>query len=182
MMERDANYYMRMCASCALHIHGATPQSYEYAANRTRRLLFMTGAHESGQWRWRRQHGFSEYSDGGAFGLWQCELGSIEASVRAIARNTWLRNNVELWLNTWGSDVIDPSEYSAAQILLALQRPEGDALSCLLARLHYFRVPEPFPRGLADLAKYAKRYYNTHLGSATWENYRDAYERGWVNG
>ena len=54
LMERDADYYMRMCASCALHIHGKAAQSYEYAANRTRRLLFMTGAHESGQWRWRR--------------------------------------------------------------------------------------------------------------------------------
>lgn len=57
-----------------------------------------------------------------------------------------------------------------------------------MARVHYYRVPEALPTRKAikhpeakldwiiDMAKYAKKYYNTELGKATWQQYADAYQ------
>jgi len=177
-MNPTQDHYMRMCASCALHIHGGRPPTYDYAINRTRRILYMTGAHESGGWQWRRQLGYDRDSTGGAFGLWQCELGSIRASLEMLGRSAALRIRSETWLKLWGDTLYDIPSAPVRDVLLELQEPSGDALSCLLARLHYYRVPEPFPSGKDALARYAKDHYNTHLGSATWQDYRDAYERG----
>lgn len=51
------------------------------------------------------------------------------------------------------------------------------AYSTAMARVHYYRVPEALPSSddVEAMAKYAKKYYNTHLGKARWEDYRDAY-------
>jgi len=52
-------------------------------------------------------------------------------------------------------------------------------LSCLLARLHYLRVPEAVPATVQDMALYAKAHYNTRLGKATASDYLSAYEKWW---
>jgi len=41
----------------------------------------------------------------------------------------------------------------------------------IMARIHYRRVPEPLPNDLSGYAKYYKKYYNTHLGKGTEEEF-----------
>lgn len=43
--------------------------------------------------------------------------------------------------------------------------------SVVIARLIYWRVPEPIPKDLKGRAKYYKKYYNTVHGKATVEEY-----------
>lgn len=45
--------------------------------------------------------------------------------------------------------------------------------ACAMARVHYLRVPEPLPavHDLHGQARYWKRYYNTHLGAGTEEQF-----------
>ena len=61
-------------------------------------------------------------------------------------------------------------------------------LATAMARVHYYRVEEALPTRKAikhpeakldwiiDMAKYAKKYYKTELGKATWQQYADAYQ------
>lgn len=46
---------------------------------------------------------------------------------------------------------------------------------CAMCRIHYLRVPEALPKAddHAGMAKYWKKYYNTHLGAGT--------EKGFMN-
>lgn len=174
----------RLCRDCASSIYGTRAPTAAYADN-VARLLFMTAAHESGGFRHRRQLGFARFSAKGAFGLWQCELASVEDSIDYI-RNASRRPLFERcmqWLDGWPelSD-IDLSHRTAAFALLALQDPRGDPLSCLLARLHYVRDPQPVPATPPEMAAYAKRVYNTRLGAATAADYLRAYERYWPDG
>lgn len=48
-----------------------------------------------------------------------------------------------------------------------------------MARLHYFRVPEPLPAGndILAMARYWKEHYNTHLGRGTVEEFQGNYTR-----
>ena len=48
----------------------------------------------------------------------------------------------------------------------------------IMARVHYLRVPVPLPEvdDLVGLAKYWKKYYNTHLGKGSWRKAIDKYE------
>lgn len=181
-MSRATSRVVRLlCDDCACSIYTSTAPSMAYA-DRVARLLFMTAAHESGGFRWRRQLGFSRDDDRGAFGLWQCELASIEASIDLIHRpdRRPLRDRCLAWLDRWpGLEDVDLSHRTLGIALLALQEPRGDPLSCLLARLHYLRVPEAVPATVQDMAAYAKRHYNTRLGKATAADYLSAYEKGW---
>ena len=63
-------------------------------------------------------------------------------------------------------------EVSKDGILAVIQDSRGDPLSCLLARLHYLRVPEAVPATVQDMALYAKAHYNTRLGKATAADFR----------
>ena len=83
-MSRATSRVVRLlCDDCACSIYTSTAPSMAYA-DRVARLLFMTAAHESGGFRWRRQLGFSRDDDRGAFGLWQCEWQSIADSIRYV--------------------------------------------------------------------------------------------------
>ena len=177
----DKQDILRLCRDCAASIYGTAPPSPQYA-ERVAKLLFMTAAHESLAFRFRRQIGFRRETCTGAFGLWQCELASIEASIDLIHRpdRRPLRDRCLAWLDRWpGLEDVDLSHRTLGIALLALQEPRGDPLSCLLARLHYLRVPEAVPATVQDMAVYAKRYYNTRLGKATASDYLRAYERWW---
>ena len=47
----------------------------------------------------------------------------------------------------------------------------------IMARLVYYRVPEPLPDTLHGMASYWKRHYNTHRGKGTEEEFIKNYER-----
>lgn len=63
------------------------------------------------------------------------------------------------------------------------------AFAVAMVRVHYYRVPEALPKRKAikhpdqkddwinAMAKYAKKYYNTELGKATWQDYAKAYKK-----
>lgn len=172
---------LRLCRDCAASIYGTTPPSPEYA-ERVAKLLFMTSAHESLAFRFRRQIGFRRETCTGAFGLWQCELASIEASIDLIHRpdRRPLRDRCLAWLDRWpGLEDIDLSHRTLGIALLALQAPRGDPLSCLFGRLHYMRDPLPVPVTPMEMAQYAKEVYNTSAGKAAALDYYQAYERHW---
>lgn len=173
---------LRLCRDCAASIYGTTPPSPEYA-ERVAKLLFMTSAHESGGFRYRRQIGFTRDSVTGAFGLWQCEWPSIADSIRFIRnpKRAELYGRCVTWLDGYDRQFPELALHDVAQrgILATIQDVRGDPLSCLLARLHYLRVPEAVPATVQEMAAYAKKYYNTRLGSATDADYFRAYERWW---
>jgi hypothetical protein len=178
----DKQDILRLCRDCAASIYGTAPPSPQYA-ERVAKLLFMTAAHESLAFRFRRQIGFRRETCTGAFGLWQCEWQSIADSIRYVRtpKRVELYNRCVTWLD--GYDKYFPElavdEVSKNGILAVIQDSRGDPLSCLLARLHYLRVPEAVPATVQDMAAYAKRYYNTRLGKATAADYLSAYEKWW---
>ena len=49
------------------------------------------------------------------------------------------------------------------------------AYACAMARLVYYRVPEPIPLTVADQAAYWKQYYNTTKGQGHVQQYLDAW-------
>jgi hypothetical protein len=49
------------------------------------------------------------------------------------------------------------------------------ALSICMARIHYYRIPEPLPIDIISMAHYWKKYYNTYLGSGTEKEFIDNY-------
>lgn len=180
-----------MSLSCMENCYVRNEPTPAYADNGAR-LLCMVWAHESDGGKARRQYGFPSdphepRGTKGAFGAWQTELGSIMASLNWIRATQKLSERVRMW--TAGSDVRPewfvekPNMNTIHGILRLLQMPEGDELSCLLARIHFYRFPEPMPdtdRARADLAK---KRYNTYAGKATPGMYLAAYERhfSWLN-
>lgn len=164
------------CNSCAAAIYGRTPPNEAYAA-RVATLLFGTIAHESDGFRARRQYGFSYESDRGAWGLCQCEPGSVRDSLMRLKTDQKLAKRVAVWLSggderatlTWLTDRDVPT---VLRMLTA-----NDRLAVLFARLHYFRVAEPVPESLEEQAAYYKRYYNTTAGKATPEDFLNAVHR-----
>ncbi len=50
-------------------------------------------------------------------------------------------------------------------------------LAIAMCRVHYLRVKEAIPFGINEQAKYYKKYYNTHLGAATTQQYIDNYKK-----
>lgn len=148
--------------------------STEYG-DRVGKLLFMTAAHESGGFLFRRQTTFSKNSLNGAFSLWQFEIGSVSDSIRWIGSRQHLHDKAIGFVGE--KDFALLQRKRLMELLLYVQKPEGDRLACLLARLHYFRMRESVPEDLEGLSRYAKKYYNTHLGKATSGHYLAAYRR-----
>jgi len=122
------------------------------------KLLIMTAAHESMGYRYRAQQG------GPALSYYQIEPNTLD----------------DLYTNYLAFR-------PAKQALLDAYLPEGmaraealeniDSYATAAARLIYGRVPDALP-GVADseaLAKYAKKFWNTELGAATWEKYLSDY-------
>lgn len=52
-------------------------------------------------------------------------------------------------------------------------------LAILVARLKYLSIPEPLPQpnDLSGMARYWKKYYNTHLGAGTEAQFITAYKK-----
>jgi len=171
----DIERIMCICYDCAEQVYDKRAPTPAYA-DRVARLLFMTAAHES-LLKFRRQHGFSRDSLRGAFGLWQTEYSSMRDSYRWLESRPAAKHHAVEFLkraNAEGQLSLPFREH-----FFMVQSPLGDALSCLYARLHYFRVPEPVPERPADQATYAKKYYNTELGKATAAGYQWAYYHWW---
>ena len=124
------------------------------------KLLMMTATHESMGFRYRAQVG------GPALSYFQIEPNTLN----------------DLYENYL---VFRPER----QALLDKYLPEGmsreealenkDDYACAAARLQYSRVPAALPTVSDDeaLAKYAKQYWNTELGAATWQKYLDDFNR-----
>lgn len=171
-----------LCDDCACSIYNTRAPSLEYA-RRVAKLLFMTAAHESGGFRWRRQLGLGRFDNRGAFGLWQCERASIEDSIRFVrsAKRRALYHHCVDWLDAYDHDFPDLSlsEHDLNAITTVMQDNRGDPLACLMARLHYLKFPGAVPPNTAGMAAYAKQYYNTHLGKAVAADYLIAFEKYW---
>lgn len=135
--------------------------------------LFMIAAHESDGFRARRQYGFSPTSMGGAFGLWQCEADGINRSIARIQSNEIAWRRCVSWLRQHGLEMPMRTDL----VLQAIQQPSGDPLAAMIVRLFHFGVPDAIPGTLPAMAAYAKRYHNTVAGSATAQNYLDAFNR-----
>jgi len=175
-------HFQQLCRQVAQITYNQRPPSDAYA-ERTARLLYMTGAHESGGFRWRRQMGFNSTSTQGAFGIWQCEWGSIADSCAWLDKHPCVRFRLAAWLYQYHEMRGIPLYASAKEKLLTiLQTSLGDPLSCAFARLHYFRDPSPIPETIGDLAAYAKRVYNTSMGAAKAADYERAYRQHWPGG
>jgi len=127
--------------------------------------------------------GISRDDDRGAFGLWQCEWQSIADSIRYVRtpKRVELYHRCVTWLDGYDKYFPELALHDDAKraILAVIQDVRGDPLSCLLARLHYLRVPEAVPATVQDMAVYAKAHYNTRLGKATASDYLRAYEKWW---
>jgi hypothetical protein len=168
---------LALCCAVARAIPTASnPERHEW---NVARLLFSTVAHESDGFRARRQYGFTAHSTKGAFGLWQCEWGSISSSLQALVYRPAINEQCIAWVDTFGisRDCLLPS--NQPQTLLLLQEEKGDPLSAMFARLHYKWIPEAVPENIYDIAAYAKKYYNTYRGKARESDYRTAYEKYW---
>lgn len=105
-------------------------------------LLLETCAVESDMQRYDRQIG-----GGPAKGIFQCEPDTL-----ADIRNNFIKFR---------------SQYHRFL--------EGDLLhsayAVIIARMHYLRVPEAIPDNRYDRGLYWKKYYNTHLGKGTHQDY-----------
>ncbi len=164
---------LSLCISCAKGIYGNRPPSEHYAA-RVARLLAGTAAVESGISE-RRQHGFSATTIKGAWGLWQTEIAALRDSLAYVqARPALMRRCGEWLFEHNGGDFAVLYGLADAEILRLLAT--WDRLACLVARLHYLRIPSAIPEDLTEQARYWKKYYNTRLGKGTPGKYIDAWE------
>ena len=129
-------------------------------------LLLMTCAHESNGGKYIKQ------IEGPALGIYQ-----MEPSTHDDIWNNYLEFRMELKR--------DLTSQSAFYDVDASEMIGNMYYATAMARIHYWRVPEPIPKlyqGLSEsgLAQYCKDHYNTHLGKATPEKYLTDYLR-WRN-
>lgn len=157
-------YMYELCESCAHALYDARRPTPDYARAVTL-LLFGTIAHESGTFLYTRQHGFGWDSDRGAWGLAQCELGSVSASLGYLKNRPELVRRAAQWLAEDKDATLDWLFVLAPQQVLRLL-PVSERLAVLFCRLHYFRVPESVPLTVAGMDRYYKQYYNTAAGKA----------------
>jgi hypothetical protein len=138
-------------------------------------LLAGTAAVESGISE-RRQYGFSTATIGGAWGLWQTEIAALRDSLTYVQARPALMRRCGAWLfEHEGGDFAVLYGLADAEILRLVAT--WDRLACLIARLHYIRIPSPVPANLTNQALYWKRFYNTRLGKGTPGGYIDRWER-----
>lgn len=170
-----AAWINELCESCAWEIYGNVKPSNEYA-QATAQLLKGTVAHESDLFRHTRQMGFSWNSDSGAWGLAQCELGSVTDSIKYLKARPELTRRCAVWL----ADDKDANLnwlFAMRPVDVLRLLPVSDQLSILFMRLHYMRRPEPIPRDLSSQDQYYKKFYNTSAGSAVLGDFTRALKR-----
>lgn len=162
-----------ICRTVSQNVYaGNDPPLADYAYN-AERLLFMTAAHESGGFRYRRQLGKWEW-DKGAFGLWQVEWGSMETSIRWMLHREIFDRVREFWF-AQGFNVPAAPDALKRFVIEQPQDIAGDLIGCTMARVHYLRSPGMIPDHAIGMAAYAKAVFNTRLGKATREDYLEAY-------
>jgi len=165
---------------------GDKAPSPEYQHSATH-LLFMTAAHESGGFIFRRQRGFGRNTRGGAFGLWQTQVPSLIDNIKYIVQHRELLDRLLLNLPQECINILnmcvahvgtmEGTSEVLRDTLIFLQQRESDQLACAFARVHYLRQPGLIPSDIYSMAKYAKQYYNTRGGKASTELYLSAYQR-----
>jgi hypothetical protein len=134
-------------------------------------LLMMTCAHESKGGTYLRQVGMTRSM--GAFGVYQMELATHkDIHYNFLISRRGLRDLVSANIS---------HEFDADVDLIT-----NLAYATTMARVHYWRVPEPLPskddtKYLDKLGNYAKKYYNTPQGKATGRKYVSDYFR-WIDG
>ena len=164
-----------ICQECAEKFYSNRPSMLQIIS--VRNLLFGTAAQESSL-QWERQRIKDQDSRVGGYSKWQLEKGSVTDSLELLKRNPAIAVRATdflfcdsmatpMWVSTW----------TVEHILDSMRINDNDYLGCLFARLHYLRVPAPIPEGLAEQARYYKKYYNTYLGAATPEQYVSNWER-----
>lgn len=123
-------------------------------------LLLGTALQES-KLKWLRQLG-----NGPARGLFQ-----MEPATHNDIYAHYLRYNSELEKRVLRLTAALPSQVEQLETNLAY--------SCAMARVHYWRRPEPLPAAedIEGLAGYWKRFYNTHLGAGTTEEFVRAWRK-----
>jgi hypothetical protein len=115
-------------------------------------LLMMTAAQETLLGKYIRQ------VRGPALGVFQMEPGAYhDLFNKYIVTKPWLHNAFELYSSdgaSWEHNMIGNIPYQI-----------------VLARIYYLRYPEALPSSMDQeaMARYYKRYWNTHLGKATIE-------------
>lgn len=124
-------------------------------------LLMMTAAHESKLGTYIRQ------LNGPALGIFQME----PATYYDIDDN-FLEYRPDL-----DKAVIAMAPMGTATSEAADELAWNLKLQIIMARLHYYRVPESLPKTPEELAQYAKNYYNTSEGKATAEKYLEDYKK-----
>lgn len=159
-----SHYIAELCESCAQDIYGSKPPKPHYA-RAVADLLLGTIYHESAGFQYTRQHGFSWESDQGAWGIAQCELGSVTDSLHYLKR----RRDVALQAARWLANDKDATpdwllQLEPRQVIRLL--PISPALSVLFCRVHYLRRPESIPLEVSAQDAFYKQFYNTRFGAA----------------
>ena len=119
-------------------------------------LLCMIAAHESGDFHYIKQ------VKGPALSIFQMEPNTYNDVVGYIKRR---QEQFPVLVH----DMPKPAEYMAFDPVYA----------AAIGRVFLLRVPQPLPEtdDIDGLAKYAKDHWNTYLGAAKWEDYRQAWLR-----
>lgn len=192
----ETRHIYDLCFDVARNVWTRQAPSGEYA-EAVANIMFMTAAHESLQFRYRRQRGFGKTNQRGAFGLFQTEWAPALDSIGLLSDNPALMANVQNFLGPYSGRnllrrLVDRHPFllkaykanpgnrndddADKQVFLGrLQRPDGDALAAVFCRLHYLRQPGAIPADPMEASRYAKKYYNTELGDATPERYYEAF-------
>jgi len=155
-----------------------------------RELLLMIAAHESKMGHYIRQVGCT---DGvGAYGIYQIELATeSDAWVNYINYREELATESDAWSNYINyRDNLGKSMSSFIKGIDTTKREPSRLLTCdlayqtAIARVILYRAPEKLPevRDYEGMAKYCKKYWNTELGKATWEDYLYAYKKYYGGG
>jgi len=166
----------RICSDVAHTIHNGRKPSDEYA-ERVACLLKGTVAHESAGGQYRRQIGFTWGELRGAWGVAQLEAGSVGDSLKYIDNRPALEQSIKEYLagNPIGCTLDLLYEMMPLELMQTIAI--NDRLAIIFCRLHYMRFPAPVPPTLDGQADYWKKYYNTHLGSGTPEQYKAHYAK-----
>jgi len=144
--------------------------------DRVSRLLFGTCATES-LFLYERQQGPAFFGPVGAFGKWQVERASMEASLVMLMTNQSLAKRATSFLF---ADEHAGTGWITAPIndwLWTLRFNDNDVPSVMFGRLHYLRVPFLIPESNLSQAQYWKRYYNTDAGKGTVDGYMHNWAR-----
>ena len=134
-------------------------------------LLLMTALHESGGLRYNRQ------INGPALSLFQIEPDTYYDTFKSYL--FYRPEKLNAIVDYFGKDGLDDFEEMSVPKLGTLMN--NIVFSTVMARLHYYRVPEALPKKgspeyLYSLAKYCKKHFN-RTGKATPEKYLNDYVR-----